>query len=276
MTGSTRLVDGRRLARWLSTHLSAGAAAAVAVLVVGFCLAAIAQDVKQAIPPDAKYVTSKLCGMCHKTEKTVYSETTHGKYEMPEGVEEPWRHSTGWDKATGTPSEPGVGCEACHGRGSAHMSAATKDDVDETALIIDPLKLETNDQRLSICAQCHARYTVAEGEPPVDFTPGENLLEKVTLLPPEPGQPQQQVNEFVSSKHYNANDMSCVQCHTAHTEGIQEHQLRKPINDLCTPCHEDQSDMAAHTDGKAKEGDTCATCHMPDASHAFEKPPANE
>ncbi len=276
MTVSARRVGDRRLVRWLRGDLHAIAAAIIVVLAVGFCLAVVAQEVKQAIPDDAKYATSKLCGMCHKDEKPIYDETTHGKYEMPEGVEEPWRHSTGWDRETGEPAEPGVGCEACHGRGSAHMSAATKDDVDQTALIVNSLKLETNDQRVSICAQCHARYTVAEGEPPVDFTPGENLLEKVTLLPPEEGQKQQQVNELVNSKHYTEKDMGCIQCHTSHSEGVQEGQLRKPINDLCAPCHHDQSDMAAHTDGKAQEGDTCATCHMPGGSHGFQKPPADE
>jgi len=276
MAESARPVDRCTAARRLPADLHAVAVAVVVTLAVGFCLAALAQDVKQAIPADAKYATSKLCGMCHKDEKAIYSETTHGKYEMAEGVEEPWRHSTGWDKTAGKPSEPGVGCEACHGRGSAHVSAATKDDIDETALTIDPLKLETNDQRVSICAQCHARYAVAEGEPPVDFTAGENLLERVTLLPAEPGQKQQQVNEFVGSKHYTEKDMGCIQCHTSHSEGIQEHQLRKPIMELCVPCHHENSDLAAHTDGKAKEGDTCATCHMPDGSHAFQKPPVDE
>jgi predicted CXXCH cytochrome family protein len=240
------------------------------------CLAVIAQDTAQRIPGDAKYATAKLCGMCHKDERAIYEDTTHGKYEMPEGVEEPWRHCTGWNRETGEPSEPGVGCEACHGRGSAHVSAATKDDVDQTTLIINSLKVETNDQRISICAQCHARYTVAEGEPPVDFTPGENLLAKVTLLPVEEGAERQEVNEFVNSKHYRENGMGCIQCHTSHSEGVQEGQLRKPINDLCAPCHHDESDMAAHTDGQAQPDDTCATCHMPGASHAFVKIPADE
>jgi len=248
----------------------------IAVPGVVACLAVIAQEVAQSIPEDAEYTTSKLCGMCHKDEKAIYDETTHGKYEPPEGAEEPWRHNTGWDKETGEPAEAGVGCEACHGRGSAHVKAATKDDVDETALTINSLKLETNDQRVSICAQCHARYTVAEGEPPVDFTPGEDLLDKVTLLPPEEGQERQQVNEFVLSKHYTEKDMGCIQCHTSHSEGIEQGQLRKPINDLCAPCHHEESDMATHTEGKAQEGDTCATCHMVDGSHAFEKPPADE
>jgi predicted CXXCH cytochrome family protein len=268
-SSSTRGASGR-------LHPAAAAAALIAAPAFIACLAALAQEVKPAIPDDAKYATSKLCGMCHKEERAIYEDTTHGKYEMPEGAEEPWRCSTGWSRETGEPAEPGVGCEACHGRGSAHVSAATKEDVDETTLTINSLKLETNDQRVSICAQCHARYTVAEGEPPVDFTPGENLLAKVTLLSPEEGAERQEVNEFVTSRHYKEKGMGCIQCHTSHSEGVQEHQLRKPINDLCAPCHHEESDLAAHTDGTAKEGDTCATCHMPGGRHLFVKSLADE
>jgi mono/diheme cytochrome c family protein len=41
-------------------------------------------------------------------------------------------------------------------------------------------------------------------------------------------------------------------------------------------CHHEEADLATHTKGKAKEGDTCVTCHMPDGAHTFAKPPAEQ
>jgi hypothetical protein len=248
------------------------AALAIAGVMVGaLCLAVIAQDEQAAIPADAKYAGSKLCGMCHKDEKTAFAETKHPQVQAPEGTTTPWKYVTGWDKAAGSGNEPGVQCEACHGRGSVHVGAKVEE---KKTLIINPMNLDDPQKITSICAQCHSRYTPKEGDPPVDFTPGEVIFDKIDLLPVEAGQPMQQVNEFVTSKHYTEKHMTCIQCHGAHDEGMVEHNLRKPLPDLCGQCHHEQADLAAHTKGKAKEGDTCATCHMPDGAHTFAKPAA--
>ncbi|MGQ9731939.1 MAG: cytochrome c3 family protein [Candidatus Zipacnadales bacterium] len=243
----------------------------VAALILSFicleALLAIAQDARPRIPDDAKYVTSKLCGMCHEEEATAFAKTPHFNHEPPAETDEPWKHNTGWNKETSEAAEAGIRCEACHGRGSAHVKA----DQDEKAgLIINSMILEDNAVRVSICAQCHARYTAKEGEVPVAYVPGENLLEKIELLPVEEGLPHQELNEMIASKHFTLQHMGCIQCHTSHAEEKTEHSLRKPLPDLCVQCHQEQADLA-HTKGQAKEGDTCATCHMPNGAHTFAK-----
>ncbi|HJN17896.1 MAG TPA: cytochrome c3 family protein [Armatimonadota bacterium] len=239
----------------------------IAVLAVSACLVAIAQDGgEQAIPEDSEFQGSKLCGMCHKDEMTAYEETAHFTHEPPADTDEPWKHNTGWDADAGEAAEEGIRCETCHGRGSAHSKAKTEE---KYPLVINSLNIENNASRVSICAQCHARYTAKEGDLPVDYTPGENLLEKIDLLPVEEGATHQQVNELVTSTHFEKN-VGCVQCHTSHSGG-GENNLREPAEEICKPCHADQLDMA-HTKGMAKEGDTCVGCHMPNGAHTFAKP----
>jgi len=241
--------------------------AQVISLAAAVCLGVVGLQAQASVPADAEYVTSKICGMCHKAQATAWAPTRHAKTTPPADGTEPWKHVTGYDAASGTGKEPGVACEACHGRGSAHVKASAET---RKTVIVNAGTLETPVQQVSICAQCHARYTPVEGEPPVAFTPGEDLLAKVTLLPPEPGQTMQQVNELVHSKHFEQG-VVCLTCHSAHPEAETEHQLRKPVMELCGGCHADKVDLT-HTKGQAKAGDTCQTCHMPDGSHAFVKP----
>ncbi len=203
--------------------------------------------------------------MCHKAEKTAWEATLHAE-QTPGDDDTPWTHVTGYDPATGEGVEDGVSCEMCHGRGSVHTKVAADD---RNATIVNGVKLATPALQVSICAQCHAKY---EEDAPVPYTPGEDLLAKITLIEVVPGEPMQQVNDLVGGKHFE-NGTVCVTCHTAHTEDSVGHQLRKPVVELCGECHADHVDLV-HTKGAAKEGDTCITCHMPDGSHAFAKPVA--
>jgi predicted CXXCH cytochrome family protein len=253
----------------MKTTMRIAALVVAGILLGGLCLVVYAQETAGAIPADAEYAGSKLCGMCHKDQKTTFAETPHAKHVAPTDTTEPWKHATGWNKGTGQAAEAGIQCEACHGAGKPHAGAKTED---KKTCIVNPMALDTPEKIDSICAQCHSYYTPKEGEAPVAFTPGENLLEKVTLLPPEPGKAMQQVNEFVTSKHFTEKHMTCIQCHTSHTEGVGEHNLRQQPPELCVQCHHEQADMAAHTKGAAKEGDTCVTCHMPGGVHTFAKP----
>jgi predicted CXXCH cytochrome family protein len=265
MTGRTELGPrGRRVRESLW-----GAGSALAGLLAVFAtLAVTAQDGKPAIPADSTYAKSKVCGMCHKDQLAAWSQTKHAKVEAPADTKTPWIYWTGWERAAGTGSEPGVACEACHGRGKAHVTAKIED---KKLTIINGVKLESPALEVSICAQCHAQYKPKEGEAPVAFTPGEDLLAKVDLLPVVEGGTMQQANELVASKHYEKGTV-CETCHSAHTDAGQPHQLRKPVVELCGGCHKDETDLATHTKGKAKPDDTCVTCHMPGGSHAFQKP----
>ena len=225
---------------------------------------------------EATYVKGLLCVACHKALNkelvTRFTETKHAKAKPTpaEGEEmrpvDVYRRSVGFVPADNSYSEPGVGCQSCHGLGSKHVGAK---DEEKAAAIVSVAKLDTPRKKLSVCGRCHGEYTI-EGQPfPAKFKPGMDLFEIEGFQLSEITQPGpfQQLNELQASKHM-ANDVTCVTCHTAHQESPGEPQLRKPLPDLCLECH---ADPHAGTAGPAEipEGMTCATCHMPDGRHVF-------
>lgn len=226
----------------------------------------------------ATYKTSAKCGMCHKPVSTTWAKTKHAmvattcNWEAPAGKapapEEAYRHTTGYNAATNTWAEKGVGCESCHGPGSAHM-AATKETRKTT--IIVPTDL-TPSQQLSVCGRCHGQYTIDGKRFAANFVPSQDLFanEKFKLdTELKEGAKFQELNELAQSKHY-AKNITCETCHAPHSDKAAAHQLKQPVNELCLSCHKDK-EMAKHAPD-AKEDATCATCHMPNGMHTFAKP----
>jgi hypothetical protein len=87
-------------------------------------------------PADAKYVGGNKCQACHATQHRTWQKEKHAKAFaslLPDEVKNPECvkcHVTGYGKPGGftseeaTPALKNVGCEACHGPGSAHIEAA--------------------------------------------------------------------------------------------------------------------------------------------------------
>ena len=246
----------------------------LAVTVLGLLITALmslADGQDLSYMKDAKYITSAKCKLCHKPQATPWADTPHAKNAdaVPTGPpEQVYRYVTGYNSADGTSAEKGTACEACHGPGSAHFGAKAEQ---RKALILKPDNLPTPAQKFSLCGRCHGQYTIGDKKYADGFLPGTDLfkLDGFKLDPIVPDKPMQQLNEIAGSKHF-ANGVVCQTCHEPHATGLAEHQLRKPIVDLCTGCHKDKT-MAAHAP-KAAAGDTCATCHMPKGAHTFAKP----
>ena len=208
------------------------------VLTTGLMSVAEDQDQLPAYLKDAKYITSAKCKLCHKPKYNEWAATQHAKHtehtEHTEGGQAPaetaYRHVTGFNPDDGTYAEKGTACEACHGQ-----------------------------------------YSIGDKRYAAGFLPGMDLfkMEGFKLDPVVPGKPLEQLNELSGSKHF-ANDVVCFTCHYAHSDTPQEHQLRKPIIELCTDCHKDKQ-MATHAP-QAAAGSTCATCHMPNGQHLFTQP----
>ena len=257
----------------------APAVTALGVLVTAWLSGAQEAPELPAYLNDATYITSAKCKMCHKAPHTLWAETEHAKNaetgcpapaegEAP-AAEMVYRYVTGYKSADGTSAEKGTGCEACHGPGSAHMAAKADQ---RKALIVKGADLTTTGQKVSLCGRCHGQYTIGDKRYADGFLPGMDLfqIEGFTLDPVVPDKPLQQLNELSGSKHFE-NGVVCLTCHDGgHGENLAEHQLRKPIVDLCVECHEGKT-MAAHAPD-AEAGATCATCHMPNGQHLFTTP----
>lgn len=241
------------------------------VCVLAFCGWAILGT--DAAPEGATYIKNAMCVACHKArDKDLverYQATKHAQATIADDAKpvDIYRRVVGFQAADNSCYEAGVGCQTCHGPGSAHMKAKTPED--KQAAIVRPQTLETPRQKLSVCGRCHGDYTVA-GKPFAEgFKAGDDLfalpefkLNEITT----PG-PFQQLNELESSKH-GEHDVTCLTCHTSHEPAAAAPQLRKAVPALCLECHADAHKCTVAAD-KVPEGATCATCHMPGGRHIF-------
>ena len=205
------------------------------------------------------------------------------------------RYDAGTDLFATTWAEIDVGCEACHGPGSAHVAWAGRPPAERSAApTVTPagLTVAQRDRRdavwrldpatgnstrtppahsgreIETCAPCHARRSqIAEG-----WQAGHAFLDHyvpVTLAPPlyhVDGQQDDEVyvwGSFLQSKMY-AHGVTCSDCHDPHSL-----DLRAEGNALCGSCHEPAKyDVAAHHFHPAgSAGAQCTSCHMPEKTY---------
>jgi predicted CXXCH cytochrome family protein len=191
-------------------------------------------------------------------------------------------HSVNYDVATKSVTEWNVGCESCHGPGSAHVQDPVR------ATVINPARLDYV-QANDTCIQCHS-----QGQPPgnpingkyydwpVGFHMGEDLsdfwhLEKhklgetsFTHFPDGTAHKNRmQGNDFMQSLMYTRG-VTCFSCHDVH--GTQNPaELRAPVGEICLTCHgpntqngPHSASIEAHTHHKPDSaGSQCVACHMP-------------
>jgi predicted CXXCH cytochrome family protein len=208
-----------------------------------------------------------MCSECHSTDLRRNYDAKADSYD------------TKW-------AEVNVGCQACHGPGSAHVAwakaAAGKDgnrdakglDAHTLGLVVD---FRGNDSRYQVdaCAPCHSRrqrLTDAElpGKPFLDNYHPALLREGLYYAD---GQQLDEVyvwGSFLQSRMY-AQGVRCTDCHDPHGLG-----LRAKGNALCAQCHQpagnarfptlakkDYDAEAHHHHPPGSPGAQCANCHMP-------------
>ena len=157
-------------------------------------------------------------------------------------------HSVDYNIKTKAVAEWNVGCEACHGPGSAH--AAHPKEVG----VVNPAKQDYVSAS-DTCIQCHS-----QGQPlsnpiagkyydwPVGYRAGLKLADFWKLEDHKLGEltfthfpdgtahkNRMQGNDFVQSLMY-ARGVTCFSCHDPHGTDNQA-MLRKPINEVCLTCH---------------------------------------
>jgi hypothetical protein len=221
-----------------------------------------------------------MCADCHSTAvRKNYDAATN-------------RFQTSW-------AEISVGCEACHGPGSRHVTWAadtrrnSRSDVDSTLGLVarfDERRGVTwsvsnatgnatrstprhTEAEIGVCAQCHSRRSeIAEG-----YEPGKQFLDyyrPALLSRPSyfvDGQQRDEVytwGSFQQSRMHSAG-VTCSDCHNPHTG-----KVRAPGNAVCATCHlptkYDTPTHHHHTPTSA--GAACAACHMPSATYMVVDP----
>jgi len=190
-------------------------------------------------------------------------------------------HVTGYDPATPTFAEEGIGCEACHGPGRAHLRSGKRDDV------VHPGKLSTA-RRAMICEACHTAGHDATGEYrfPVGYLPGGDLSNYFFGLVPKPGQDNSTFRgdgtpsdrhaqfRFWSSRMLIVDGETCDLCKNFRNMSGGKEQGGEPkkmsSSEFCRSCHDGTvlPPPRHHGEMRVTRTGECLSCHPVRRSHA--------
>jgi predicted CXXCH cytochrome family protein len=205
-----------------------------------------------------------------------------GNLQRPTGPLCDGCHSVDYNIHTKRVAEWNVGCERCHGPGSAHADHPLRDN------ILNPARMDYV-AATDTCIQCHSQgrppANPIEGKYydwPVGYRVGLRLQDFWSLEDHTLGQisfthfpdgtahkNRMQGNDFVQSVMYRRG-VTCFSCHDPHGTGNYS-QLRKPVDQICLDCHAPLSPngprtatLEEHTHHKpGSPGSQCVACHMP-------------
>ena len=178
-----------------------------------------------------------------------------------------------------TEAEIGVGCEACHGPGQAHLDWAAGREIGAYAVTLDRYGFSESfdgaEATIQQCAGCHSRREPFLDGNPLPGTPYADAYNLALLRPGQYHADGQILDEvyvygsFLQSKMY-AKGVSCLNCHDPHSgEQVADG------NAICTQCHSpagnptfptikpmdyDSPEHHFHAPGTA--GAECKSCHM--------------
>ncbi|HYP07864.1 MAG TPA: tetratricopeptide repeat protein [Bryobacteraceae bacterium] len=167
--------------------------------------------------------------------------------------------------------EAGIGCERCHGPGSAHIKNGRD--------IVNPAKLDSK-RRDSVCEQCHLSGEVRvnrSGKRSAMFTPGEMFSDYVAVFVRSGNKSGMKVTSHVENLADSACKMAagdrlwCGSCHDPH--GKPAVSMRALwYRSKCLTCHEKGMTCKESTVRRQDRADDCTSCHMPgtrvvDAEH---------
>jgi hypothetical protein len=196
------------------------------------------------------------CMTCHSGRSRPIP-ASDGKYEQP-----PF-------------AEMAIGCENCHGPGSAHIRAMEVEvpGQGEDTAIVNPARLQPELSN-NICMSCHQTgdlRLLRPGKKFSDFRPGEPLDHTLSILmvPPKPGDPQtdllQHQYSMTLSKCYRSSGgrLSCITCHDPHRQPTRQ-EAPAYYAKKCLACHTEQScTVPLEKRQHSMPPDDCAGCHMP-------------
>ncbi len=212
-----------------------------------------------------------MCAECHSTDLQKHYDLETDSYE------------TDW-------KEIDVGCQACHGPGSAHVAWAEEHAGDsaygnEWNGLGTRLARHAQKEQIDACAPCHSRRVALDSRPEIGAAFLDNYLPErlhAGYYFPD-GQILDEVyvyGSFAQSKMY-LRGVACTDCHDPHNL-----ELLSSGNGLCTQCHSTQPpldrfpDLAAkdydtpahHRHPEGSEGALCVNCHMPERTYMVVDP----
>jgi len=184
-------------------------------------------------------------------------------------------HATGVDLEKHTFNEPGVACEACHGKGSWHAALPKTAVFEKRQTIVNPAKL-TMGVAVQICGSCHNRGTATQVEGagwPVGYEPGKSLEAYYKSTSYAAGDVihvyanefskghHQQYIDWALSPHYKEG-VTCTSCHYVHQIGMPptRSQTMTSGSQQCFECHVQTNKAGAHA---IHSFANCVGCHMP-------------
>lgn len=212
-----------------------------------------------------------MCADCHATALRKNYDAATGRFD------------TRW-------AEADVGCEACHGPGSAHadwaqraarwgrlagvdpglpVALARHDEAARKAAVLNPARPLHFDAGVEVqgCAACHSRRTQIAAE----HRAGDDYYDdyKPELLSAQlyeaDGQQHDEVYEWSSFQQSRmfGKGVVCSDCHEPHAA-----RLRAEGNALCLRCHDARLETPQHLMHAAgTPGGRCVDCHMPTRSY---------
>ena len=167
-------------------------------------------------------------------------------------------HATGVDLEKNTFVEPGVGCEACHGKGSWHTALPKTAVFEKRETIVNPAKL-TMGVAVQICGSCHNRGKATQHKGAswaVGYEPGKALeayfksvsfaagnVKDVYANEFSKGHHQQYI-DWAQSKHADEG-VTCTSYHYVHQIGVPatRSQTHAAGSKQCLACHQAASNL---------------------------------
>lgn len=226
---------------------------------------------------DTEVDYSYTCGNCHVTGWKRTTDVAGGDNRNPD-------RQDNLPGMSGTFAEQGIQCESCHGAGSLHIQAPSKDNITKIAVARTTAEFLADDMaygKAVTCAECHTRdgekdYPTFVSPYNAAFPAGSQVGGRITAKDglAQHHQTGDEMLGVVPEDHgiYKAGDeigpkssMTCTTCHDSHkstknqdsSDGLHMGAVRE-----CTDCH-----TMAFTDGGGSYGHStvaeCTDCHMP-------------
>jgi DmsE family decaheme c-type cytochrome len=210
----------------------------------------------------ATYVGSAACADCHEGIDHDFKLAGHGRAEQDSML-----------------VEGRVGCESCHGPGSAHVAADGDKDAPGFWNIKRPDKMPAA-QAVALCQTCHENGEQMHWDMSVHATQGMSCVQCHSMHDPQDRSKKkllkaENTNDICMTCHKTKRmqlsrsahmpilegGMDCASCHEPHGSPTPKNLKANSVNELCETCHTDKRGPMLFEHAPVREN--CLNCHEP-------------